>query len=117
MAPGRGQPAKVEGPIDSGGRGCLGCRFHVDFTGQPKRRNFFCQAGTGLPDPTGNAWASGAKGFGNIYSPSVNASNVQMNPLALSITGGNLPHNNMMPYLGLTFIIALRNLPAAKLSL
>ncbi|MGZ4889316.1 MAG: hypothetical protein ACXWBH_09060 [Candidatus Angelobacter sp.] len=40
-----------------------------------------------------------------------------MNPLALSITGGNLPHNNMMPYLGLTFIIALRNLPAAKLSL
>ncbi|MGZ4900484.1 MAG: phage tail protein, partial [Candidatus Angelobacter sp.] len=67
-------------------------------------------AGTGLPDPTGNAWASGAKGFGNIYSPSVNASNVQMNPLALSISGGNLPHNNMMPYLGLTFIIALQGI-------
>src|ERR1700720_4627103 len=28
-------------------------------------------SGTGQPDPTNNAWASGAKGFGNIYSPSV----------------------------------------------
>jgi microcystin-dependent protein len=65
-------------------------------------------SGTGQPDPTNNAWASGAKGFGNIYSPSVNASNVQMSPFALSIAGGNLPHNNMMPYLCLTFIIAMQ---------
>jgi microcystin-dependent protein len=65
-------------------------------------------SGTGQPDPTNNAWASGAKGFGSIYSPSVQASNVQMNPFALSISGGNLPHNNMMPYLCLTFIIALQ---------
>ena len=65
-------------------------------------------SGTGQPDPTGNAWASGAKGFGNIYSPSVPANNAQMNPLATSIAGGSLPHNNMMPYLCLTFIIALQ---------
>ena len=65
-------------------------------------------AGTGLADPANNVWASGAKGFGNVYSPSVNASNVQMSPLATSISGGNQPHNNMMPYLGLTFIIALQ---------
>lgn len=65
-------------------------------------------AGTGQPDPTGNAWASGAKGFGNIYSPSVPANNAQINPLATSIAGGSLPHNNMMPYLCLTFIIALQ---------
>jgi len=65
-------------------------------------------AGTGQPDPTGNAWASGAKGFGNIYSPSVPANNAQMNPLATSIAGGGQPHNNMMPYLCLTFIIALQ---------
>jgi len=54
-------------------------------------------AGTGQPDPTGNAWASGAKGFGNIYSPSVPANNAQMNPLATSIAGSSQPHNNMMP--------------------
>jgi len=65
-------------------------------------------SGTGQPDPTSNAWASGAKGFGSIYSPSVPASNVQMSPAALSINGSSQPHNNMMPYLCLTFIIALQ---------
>ncbi|HEV7675251.1 MAG TPA: tail fiber protein [Candidatus Angelobacter sp.] len=70
--------------------------------------NAVAASGTGLPDPTNNVWASGAKGFGSIYSPSVPASNVQMSPFATSITGGNLPHNNMMPYLCLTFIIALQ---------
>jgi microcystin-dependent protein len=65
-------------------------------------------SGTGQPDPTSNAWASGAKGFGSIYSPSVAASNVQMSPAALSINGSSQPHNNMMPYLCLTFIIALQ---------
>jgi microcystin-dependent protein len=33
-----------------------------------------------------------------------------MNPLALSIAGGNLPHNNMMPYLTLNFCIALQGI-------
>jgi microcystin-dependent protein len=65
-------------------------------------------AGAGVSDPTNNAWASGAKGFGNVYSPSVQASNVQMSPNSTSVAGGSLPHNNMMPYLGLTFIIALQ---------
>jgi microcystin-dependent protein len=67
-------------------------------------------SGTGLADPSGNVWASGAKGFGNIYSPSAAGSNVPMSPSALSIAGGNLPHNNMMPYLCLTFIIALQGI-------
>jgi microcystin-dependent protein len=31
-----------------------------------------------------------------------------MNPVSTSVAGGSLPHNNMMPYLGLTFIIALQ---------
>jgi microcystin-dependent protein len=31
-----------------------------------------------------------------------------MSPLATSVTGGSLPHNNMMPYLGLNFCIALQ---------
>jgi microcystin-dependent protein len=41
-----------------------------------------------------------------LYSTS--APTQQMNPLALSITGSSLPHNNMPPYLCLTFIIALQ---------
>ena len=72
-------------------------------------------SGTGAASPVGNAWASGAKlGGGNIYTPSVPANNVQMNPFALSIAGGDLPHNNMPPFLGLTFIIALQGVFPAR---
>ncbi len=61
--------------------------------------------------PAGNAWASGQKGFGNVYAPPGN--NVQMSS-AMSVTGGNLPHNNMPPFLGLTFIIALQGVFPAR---
>src|SRR5579884_2122904 len=64
--------------------------------------------GGGSSAPANNAWASGAKGLGDLYSPSNSSTNVQMSPLAVSITGGSQPHNNMMPYLCLTFIIALQ---------
>jgi microcystin-dependent protein len=44
----------------------------------------------------------------NYYS--TNNATTQLNPFALSIAGGSQPHNNMMPYLGLTFIIALQGI-------
>jgi len=56
--------------------------------------------------PVNNAWASGQKGFGNVYAPPGN--NVQMSPLATSPAGGDQPHNNLMPYLTLSFCIALQ---------
>jgi len=62
----------------------------------------------GLASPANNAWASAIRGRPPVYSASVPASNVQMNPFAVSIAGGSLPHNNMPPYLCLTFIIALQ---------
>ena len=62
-----------------------------------------------LLTPVNNAWASGQKGFGTFYTPS-SAQNVQMSPFATSIAGGNLPHNNMMPYLTLNFCIALQGI-------
>jgi microcystin-dependent protein len=34
--------------------------------------------------------------------------NTTMNPQAISVTGGSQPHNNMSPYLAVTFIIALQ---------
>ncbi len=58
--------------------------------------------------PASNAWASGQKGFASAYAPSVHATNVQMNPFALPIAGGSLPHNNMMPFLTVSFCIALQ---------
>ena|ERR1700674_1981257 len=61
----------------------------------------------GQPGPGGNAWGSGLKTAAPLYAPS-GANNVQMNPFALSIAGGNLPHNNLQPYLTLNFCIALQ---------
>ena len=72
-------------------------------------------AGSDQTTPVNNAWASGAKlGGGNLYFPSTPASNVQMNPFGTSIAGGSLPHNNMPPFLGLTFIIALQGVFPAR---
>jgi microcystin-dependent protein len=64
-------------------------------------------AGTpsGLPDPGNHAWGAALKGHGSLYAPS-DANNVAMNPFALSVTGGNAPHNNLQPYLVLNFCIA-----------
>jgi microcystin-dependent protein len=64
--------------------------------------------------PVGNAWASGQKGFGSFYAPSAPATNVQMNPFGTSISGGSLPHNNMMPFLTLNFCIALQGIFPAR---
>lgn len=62
--------------------------------------------------PANNAWATGQKGFGNVYTPAAN--NAPMNPFATSIAGGSQPHNNMQPFLGLMFIIALQGVFPAR---
>jgi microcystin-dependent protein len=49
-----------------------------------------------------NAWAAEAT---PLYSSAL--TNAQMSATALSVTGGNQPHNNMSPYLTINFIISL----------
>ena len=44
---------------------------------------------------------------GNAYQTTANANLTTMNPQMLGIAGGSIPHNNMQPYLVVTFIIAL----------
>jgi microcystin-dependent protein len=66
-----------------------------------------------LPSPVNNIWGSASKGLGSLYAPA-GANNVQMNPSALTIAGGNQPHNNMPPFLGLMFIIALQGVFPAR---
>jgi microcystin-dependent protein len=70
-------------------------------------------AGAGGQGPAGNSWSDpNERGIG-AYAPS-SGSNVAMNPMSLSASGGGLPHNNMMPYLCLTFIIALQGIFPAR---
>src|ERR1041385_6394360 len=45
---------------------------------------------------------------GQTYQTVANQQVVQMAPQMISVAGGSLPHNNMMPYLALTFIIAMQ---------
>jgi microcystin-dependent protein len=70
-------------------------------------------SGTPLPSPANNVWSSGLKTGPSLYSAS-GANDVAMSPVALSITGGNLPHNNLMPYLTLNFCIALQGIFPAR---
>jgi microcystin-dependent protein len=63
-------------------------------------------------DPTNailakGAYGSGASG-GAVAMYQTAAPNVQMNLQACAVAGSGLPHNNMMPYLTLTYIIALQ---------
>ena len=71
-------------------------------------------SGSNDGSPNNNAWGAGSKSSGGTaYAPG-NAAQVQMNPFALAIQGGDQPHNNMMPFLGLTFIIALQGVFPAR---
>ncbi|MBC8114764.1 MAG: phage tail protein [Candidatus Saccharimonas sp.] len=45
---------------------------------------------------------------GNLYQSTTNANLTPMAAQALSLAGGNLPHNNMQPYLTFYFNIALQ---------
>jgi microcystin-dependent protein len=45
---------------------------------------------------------------GNAYMTNSSSALTQMNPQMLSIAGGSLPHNNMQPFLTVTFIIAMQ---------
>lgn len=62
----------------------------------------------GTTTPQGNMWGQSKAGkvAANFYAPA--GTPVDMNAAALSVAGLSLPHNNMMPYLTLTFCIALQ---------
>jgi len=53
---------------------------------------------------------------GTTFTFSVNASPQlqMMNPSMVSVTGGSLPHNNLMPYLTLNYCIALQGVFPAR---
>ena len=60
-----------------------------------------------LQDP-GPAVTIGAAAGLQPFIPVAGNANVNLNPGTLSIAGGSLPHNNMMPYLTHNFCIAMQ---------
>jgi microcystin-dependent protein len=57
--------------------------------------------------PSGNVWAASGT---SIYSNGSGQIPVGMNAQSISAEGGNQPHENMMPTLTLSFIIALQGI-------
>ncbi|EJL21651.1 phage tail protein [Brevibacillus sp. BC25] len=56
--------------------------------------------------PTGAKWSS-TVGRGSVIPYSNTSDGTQLSPQAIGTTGGTQPHNNMQPYLGLSFIICV----------
>jgi microcystin-dependent protein len=68
-----------------------------------------CQTQAGnVTDPVGSTFGSSGRGRPPFYDN--NTSFVPLAMQALNPAGGTQPHNNMQPFLGLTFIIALQGI-------
>jgi microcystin-dependent protein len=82
----------------------------------PQHNHFFMTTSANGTNQTaaGGQLAKGFKGnlqssnTAKMYSSTASPPVTQMNPAALAIAGGSLPHNNMMPYLTINFCIALQ---------
>ncbi len=62
-----------------------------------------CNSGNGTSTtPNSSVWAKSADS-----TPYTTPQNTPMNPAALTSAGGSQPHENMMPYLTVSFIISL----------
>jgi microcystin-dependent protein len=60
------------------------------------------QSGAGnQSSPAGGLWAASASAFSSA------APSVSMDGAALGLTGGSQPHDNMMPFLAVSFILSL----------
>lgn len=60
------------------------------------------------PPNNGVVWGNTEEGNARLAYDDTAAPTVPMSSAAMGVSGGDQPHNNRQPYLGLTFIIALQ---------
>ena len=106
MHPGQGPGLSMHVLGEMGGEAAV----QVDRLSMPSHTHNLMASGSPASgrDPTNNPLAR--SGGGNAYQSNVNQNVVNMAGQAVGPTGGSQPHNNMQPYLGLTFIIALQGI-------
>jgi microcystin-dependent protein len=49
-----------------------------------------------------------------VYATALGTGGLNLAPQSITMTGGSQPHNNMQPYLAVTFIIALQGIFPAR---
>ena len=64
-----------------------------------------CQSGNGSQGPGNGVWATDPTANENIYQTT--APGTSFNAGAIGSSGGSQPHDNMIPFLGINFIISL----------
>ena len=65
-----------------------------------------CSSQQSSTQPEGAYWGSTGRGA-NAFAATVSTT---LSPLAAQPAGGSQPHNNMQPYLGMTFIVAMEGI-------
>jgi microcystin-dependent protein len=113
MHPGQGQGLSLRDLGEMSGTEAV----TLNSTEMPVHTHFMsgCDADATTADPAGQypakgMWDAGtAFGLMGAYSDA-SPGNAVMDPHALALAGGNLPHNNMQPYLTLNFCIALQGI-------
>jgi microcystin-dependent protein len=60
--------------------------------------------------PANAFWGKGGSRTQALNTYTAPGNGAMMAPTALQVVGGSLPHNNMPPYLGINFIIALQGI-------
>ena len=81
----------------------------------PAHNHFWAVTGeNGTQGSLTNNVVLGKSGGGTLYQTDTNANLANMNFQTLSVAGGSLPHNNLMPYLTLNFCIALQGVFPAR---
>lgn len=65
-----------------------------------------CASAANQDAPTNAVWAGTGRGGGNVYATS--ADGAMLSPQTVTPVGESMPHNNMQPYLGMNYIIALQ---------
>jgi microcystin-dependent protein len=70
--------------------------------------------GNQLALASAGASKTSAGNIATFYSSSPNKATTAMSPQAVGPAGGGQPHNNMMPYLGLNFCIAMQGVFPAR---
>jgi microcystin-dependent protein len=80
----------------------------LNTTQYPSHSHTFNAGGTGAAaTPLGNYLSSVVPSL-EIYTPALQASTLALNPAIIGPnTAGSQPHENMMPYLAMTYVIAL----------